>query len=72
MRFELGLTDRATEDTFLWPDGSAPTYAPWVPGQPNDGAAAMNEASTARPGAMAAVDMALTDLMGKASCPWIW
>ena len=31
----FGLSDAATEGTWLWSDGSAPTYARWLNGQPD-------------------------------------
>jgi hypothetical protein len=34
--YRNGLNDLATEGTFVWPDGSAPTFAPWNAGEPND------------------------------------
>ncbi|MBA3458513.1 MAG: C-type lectin domain-containing protein [Deltaproteobacteria bacterium] len=33
----LGATDLTTENTFLWPDGSALTYTNWRTGEPNNG-----------------------------------
>jgi hypothetical protein len=35
----LGATDLTTENTFLWPDGSALTYTNWRAGEPNNGGA---------------------------------
>lgn len=35
----LGGSDLATEGTFVWPDGTAVTYANWRTGEPNNGAA---------------------------------
>jgi hypothetical protein len=32
----IGLSDLETEGTFLWIDGSAPSWAPWAEGEPND------------------------------------
>jgi len=32
----IGLTDRTTEGTFTWVDGSPVTYTNWNPGEPND------------------------------------
>jgi uncharacterized repeat protein (TIGR02543 family) len=39
----FGLSDAATEGTWLWSDGSAPTYARWLNGQP-DGSNTENHA----------------------------
>ena len=33
----LGLSDAATEGTWLWSDGNAPAYARWLDGQPDGG-----------------------------------
>jgi hypothetical protein len=33
----LGLSDSASEGTWLWSDGSTPSYARWVDGQPDGG-----------------------------------
>ncbi len=33
----LGLSDAATEGTWLWSDGNAPAYARWLNGQPDGG-----------------------------------
>ncbi|MGN6109959.1 MAG: C-type lectin domain-containing protein [Kofleriaceae bacterium] len=33
----IGLTDQITEGTFLWVDGSAPTFTNWYTNEPNDG-----------------------------------
>lgn len=33
----IGLTDRATEGTFIWDDGSALVFANWASGEPNSG-----------------------------------
>ncbi len=33
----IGLTDRATEGTFVWDDGSALVYTNWGTGEPNNG-----------------------------------
>lgn len=35
----LGLSDAAAESSWLWSDGSTPTYARWLNGQPNGGTA---------------------------------
>ena len=34
--YRNGLSDLATEGTFVWTDGSAPTVTPWNAGEPND------------------------------------
>ena len=34
--FWIGITDAATENTFLTVTGAAATFLPWAPGQPND------------------------------------
>ncbi len=34
----IGLSDVASESVFVWIDGSAPTFTPWGPGEPNDAA----------------------------------
>ncbi len=39
----IGLTDQATEGTFVWGDGSALTYTSWYMGEPNDGSGAYPE-----------------------------
>jgi uncharacterized repeat protein (TIGR02543 family) len=39
----FGLSDAVTEGTWLWSDGSAPTYARWLNGQP-DGSSTENHA----------------------------
>jgi len=33
----IGANDLDVEGTFLWADGSTPTFIPWAEGQPNDG-----------------------------------
>eukprot|EP00978_Attheya_sp_CCMP212_P020881 scaffold60324_cov35-Attheya_sp.AAC.1 len=38
----LGLTDIATEGTWVWSDGSAVNYTSWYTGQPNNGQGAEN------------------------------
>jgi hypothetical protein len=35
--FFFGLTDSATEGSFLWIDGSTPSYTNWSGGEPDDG-----------------------------------
>ena len=35
----FGLSDAATEGTWLWSDGNAPAYARWLDGQPDGGTA---------------------------------
>jgi hypothetical protein len=32
----FGLSDQVTEGTFVWPDGSAPSFTAWGEGEPND------------------------------------
>lgn len=32
----FAINDRTTEGTFLWPDGSVPTFTAWGVGEPND------------------------------------
>ena len=32
----IGLNDIVNEGTFLWPDGSSPTYTEWGSGEPNN------------------------------------
>jgi len=36
----IGLTDRATEGTFVWDDGTPLTYTNWHTGEPNSGGSA--------------------------------
>lgn len=43
--FWIGLSDRATEGTFVWENGDTSAYRNWAPGEPNDyrvGAAFVN------------------------------
>lgn len=35
----IGLSDSATEGTFVWTDGTIPTFTNWRTGQPDDGSA---------------------------------
>jgi len=51
-RFWLGLTDIASEGTFVWSDGSSSSYRYWYSGEPNNygGAEDCTESYTSRSG----------------------
>lgn len=39
----IGLDDLALEGTFVWDDGSPPTYLDWAVGEPNNGGGSYEE-----------------------------
>merc|ERR1711979_97996 len=43
MEVYIGLSDTATEGTYLWTDGSSPTYTNWATGQPKPGTGATQD-----------------------------